>query len=616
MVRSGKSAAPLKSPGRDLSFRLGRAQEGISRVAREQRRLAAIMSADVVGYSRLMGERESNTLARLKAVRAEVVDPTIAEHDGRIIKTTGDGMLIEFASAVDAVQCGIAVQTAMASRTLDGGAEDALKYRIGVHVGDIIIDGEDIFGDGVNIAARIETLAEPGGVAISDAVNEHVRGRVEAAFVDRGTHEVKNIARRLHVWGWSPNGASAAVAEALADTGPALPEKPSIAVLPFNNMSGDPEQGYFADGITEDIITDLSKVSGLFVIARNSSFAYKGQAPDIRKVSRELGVRYVLEGSVRRAASRVRINAQMIDGVTGGHLWAERYDRDLEDIFAVQDEVTRTIVTALKVQLTAGEMTERERRRKISPEAYDLLVRARATMLQLRPDAAIEARGILERVIALGSGQALAYGRLSMITFAEFANQWNGATPDSLLRALELADKAIAHDESEPQGHIARALALSWLRRLPEAEKSAERAISLDPNFAEGYACLGGVREYMGQHDSAVALYTRAHRLDPQFDMALHFMGRALVALGRYDEAEIALKKRLVFRAKSDMTRFYLAAVYAKTGRYEEARSIWADLMSINPNFSVNHFVDALPYADPSWLDGVLDGLRQAGISF
>jgi adenylate cyclase len=582
-------------------------------VPREQRRLAAIMSADVVGYSRLMGRSESATLARLKAARAEVVDPAIAEHDGRIVKTTGDGLLIEFSSAVDAVQCGIALQSAMAGRHDNVEEADLLQYRVGIHVGDIIIDDNDLFGDGVNVAARIEGLAEPGGVAISDVVNEHVRGRIDVAFVDRGEHEVKNIDRPLHVWGWSPGNGAASADLLLAE--PALPQKPSIAVLPFDNMSGDPEQGYFADGITEDIITDLSKVSGLFVIARISSFAYKGQSHDIRKISRELGVRYVLEGSVRRGGSRVRINAQMIDGQTGGHIWADRYDRDLEDIFEVQDEVTRTIVTALKVQLTAGEVTDRERRRKINPEAYDLLVRARATMLQLRPESSLEARGILERVIALGSGQALAYGRLSMITFAEFANRWNGATSENLPRALELAEKAIAHDESEPQGHIARALVLAWMRRLPEAEKSAERAIELDPNFAEGYVCLGGVREYMGQCESAVALYTRGHRLDPQFDMALHFMGRALVILGRYDEAEIVLNKRLALRPTSDMTRFYLACIYGNTGRHAEARKVWAELMQINPEFSVPRLLESLPYADPGWLDGVIDGLRQAGIA-
>jgi adenylate cyclase len=581
-------------------------------VPREQRRLAAVMSADVAGYSRLMGHSESGTLARLKAARSEVVDPAIAEHGGRIVKTTGDGLLIEFASAVDAVQCGVALQLAMFGRADGTPKDELLQYRIGVHVGDIIIDGSDIFGDGVNVAARIEGLAEPGGVAISDAVDQHVRGHVEVVFVDRGERTVKNIDRPLHVWSWRPGGGADDV---LPPGEPALPEKPSIAVLPFDNMSGDPEQGYFADGITEDIITDLSKVSGLFVIARNSSFAYKGKAPDIRSVSRELGVRYVLEGSVRRAANGIRINAQMIDGTTGGHVWAERYDRDIADIFEVQDEVTRTIVGALKVQLTAGEKALRETRAKIDPEAYDLLVRARQTMLQLRPEASIQARAMLERVVALDSGLALAYARLSIVTFAEFANRWNGATPENLTRALALAEKAVAADETEPQAHIALALVLSWLKRIDEAERAAERALALDPNFADCYTGLGNIREFQGRQDDAVALYTRAIRLDPQWDMALHFLGRALLALGRFDEAEIAFKRRLVLAPNSDMTRFYLACLYGLTGRHEEARALWAEVLRINPNFSARHVRQSLPYKDPAWLDRVVDGLRQADIA-
>ncbi|HEX9904457.1 MAG TPA: adenylate/guanylate cyclase domain-containing protein [Propylenella sp.] len=576
---------------------------------REQRRLAAIMSADVVGYSRLMGRSESGTLSRLKAARADVMDPMIADHGGRIVKTTGDGLLVEFSSAVDAVRCGVAMQSAMAARA-DGTAEaDLLRYRVGVHVGDIIIDGDDIFGDGVNVAARIEGLAEPGGVAISDAVFQHVRGRVDVEFADRGEHEVKNIDRPLHVWGWDAGGGATAVPGNLPP-----PEKPSIAVLPFDNMSGDPEQGYFADGITEDIITDLSKVSGLFVIARNSTFAYKGQARDVRKVSRELGVRYVLEGSVRRAADRIRINAQMVDGDTGGHLWAERYDRGLEDIFAVQDEVTRTIVGALRVKLTAGEEAERGSRGKISPEAYDLLVRARQTALQLRPEAAVMAREMLERVIALDSGVALAYARLSIVTFAEYANRWNAATPENLTRAMELARKAIETDETEPQGHIALALALSWLRRPDEAEVAAERAVELDPNSPDGYTGLGNVRDFQGRHEDAVALFQRAYRLDPQWDMALHFMGRALLALDRFDEAEAAFKRRLTFAPRSDMSRFYLACLYGRTGRLDEARAMWNEVLQINPNFSIQHLQRSLPYADPAKLDRLFGGLRQAGI--
>jgi adenylate cyclase len=393
-----------------------------------------------------------------------------------------------------------------------------------------------------------------------------------------------------------------------------LPDRPSIAVLPFDNMSGDPEQGYFADGITEDIITDLSKVSGLFVIARNSSFTYKGKARDIRTVSRELGVRYVLEGSVRKVANRVRINAQMIDGTTGGHVWAERYDRGLEDVFAVQDEVTRTIVTALQVKLTANERALRAGRGKIDPQAYDLLVRSRQTMLQLRPEAAVAARGMLERVVEIDPGLAVAYARLSIITFAEFVNRWNGATEANLAGALDLARKAVATDETEPQGHIALAIALSWMRRLDEAEPHAERAVALDPNSADAYTSLGNVRDFQGRHEEAVALYTRAYRLDPQFDMSLHFMGRSLLALDRFEEAETAFRKRLTLSPHSDMSRFYLACLNGRTGRLEEARGIWGELMRINPEFSVEHLQRSLPYADPTWFERLLSDLRQAGI--
>jgi adenylate cyclase len=331
-------------------------------------------------------------------------------------------------------------------------------------------------------------------------------------------------------------------------------------------------------------------------------------------VSRELGVRYVLEGSVRRAASRVRINAQMIDGTTGGHLWAERYDRDVSDIFAVQDEVTRSIVGALKVRLTAGEEEQRRGRANITPEAYDLLVRARHIMFQLRPEAAIEARSLLEQVVALGSGVAVAYARLSMITFAEFANQWNNATAENLTRALELARKAIEADSTEPQGHIALSLVLSWLRRPDEGEPAAERAVQLDPNSPDGYTALGNVRDFQGRHDEAVALFTRAYRLDPQWYMALHFMGRALLALGRFDEAETAFKRRLTFQPNSDMSRFYLACLYARTGRYEAARRYWRETLEVNPNFSVEHLRRSLPYRDPAVFDRLVAGLREANI--
>ncbi|MDW6024336.1 adenylate/guanylate cyclase domain-containing protein [Mesorhizobium sp. BAC0120] len=580
-----------------------------------QRRLVAILAADVVGYSRLMERDETSTLTELKVRWGEVVEPLVASHQGRIFKRIGDGMLVEFGSAVAAVECAVELQKAMAAANERDASDRPIVLRIGVNLGDVMVEGSDLYGDGVNVASRIEGLAQPGGVAISSAVHEHMRGRLSIDFVDSGSHEVKNIERPLHIWSWSPDG-DAVVTSEVAGNAPQPPQsKPSIAVLPFDNMSGDPEQGYFADGITEDIITDLSKVSGLFVIARNSSFAYKGLAPDVRKVSRELGVRYVLEGSVRRAAGRVRINAQMIDGTTGGHLWAERYDRDLEDVFAVQDEVTRTIVEALKVKLTAEEEARRESRSKIDPQAYDLLVRARQTLLQLRPEAAVEARRMLERAIEIDPGLALAYARLSIISFAEYANQWNNATAENMTRALELARQAIALDDTEPQGYTSLAITLSWMRRLDEAEQAAERAVALAPNLADAYTGLGNIRDFQGRHEEAVALYTRAFRLDPQFDMSLHFMGRALLALGRFDEAEIAFKRRLTLTPRSDMSRFYLACLYGLTGRYEEARRFWQETLEVNPKFSVDHLRRALPYKDPALFDRLVKGLRDAGVA-
>jgi adenylate cyclase len=579
-----------------------------------QRRLVAILAADVVGYSRLMERDETSTLTDMKVRWSEVMEPLVANHHGRIFKRIGDGMLVEFGSAVDAVECAVELQKAMAAANGDRPVDRHIVLRIGVNLGDVMVEGSDLYGDGVNVASRIEGLADPGGVAISNAVHEHLHGRLTIDFVDSGSHEVKNIERPLHIWSWSPDGV-AATSEAMGGAPQPPRNKPSIAVLPFDNMSGDPEQGYFADGITEDIITDLSKVSGLFVIARNSSFAYKGQAPDVRKVSRELGVRYVLEGSVRRAAGRVRINAQMIDGTTGGHLWAERYDRDIEDVFAVQDEVTRTIVDALKVRLTAGEEARRESHSKVDPEAYDLIVRARQTVLQLRPAAAIEARRMLERALQIDPGLAIAYARLAVISFAEYANQWNNATAENLTRALELAKKAIETDDSEPQGHISLAIALTWMRRLDEAEKSAERALALAPNLADAYTGLGNIRDFQGRHEDAIALYTRAYRLDPQFDMSLHFLGRAQLALGRFDEAEIAFKRRLTLTPQSDMSRFYLACLYGLTGRYEEARRYWQETLDVNPNFSIDHLKRALPYKDPTLLDRLVGGLRDAGVA-
>ncbi len=574
-----------------------------------QRRLAAIVSTDVVGYSRLMGADEIGTLEALRQHRTALIDGKIDEHGGRIVKTMGDGLLLEFPSVVDAVQSMLEIQAGMADRN-EGVAESSrIVLRIGINLGDIIIDGDDIHGDGVNVAARLQALATPGGITISDTVNGQIQNRLDAVFSDDGDHSLKNIATPIRVWRWMPDGTDSAIAIAPTNT-----EKPSIAVLPFNNMSGDPEQEYFSDGITEDIITDLSKASQLFVIARNSSFAYKGKSPDIRQVCRELGVRYILEGSVRRAGNRVRINAQLINGDDGGHLWAERYDREMEDIFAVQDEVTHEIVAALQVELTPAEEGRRGDRGKVNPEAFDYLYRGRAALFRFRADDLVEGRRMLEKAAELDPGLAQAYAMLSVLHGTEYVNGWNGADGSHLDRALALAEQAIGIDADDPSGYFAHSLCLTWKRELDRAERAAERAIELDPNYAYGYSALGQALDFAGSHGRAAEMFQQAFRLDPQVDMMLHFQGRAQMALGLYDEAEANFKIRIGRSPETDTTRAYLAALYGQTGRGEEARRIWRELMEINPEFDVERTRATLPYRDAAFFDRFFGGLAKAGL--
>jgi adenylate cyclase len=574
-----------------------------------QRRLAAIVSTDVVGYSRLMGIDEIGTLAALRQHRTDLIDGKIEEHGGRIVKTMGDGLLLEFPSVVDAVRSMLEIQTGMAERNEGVGENRRIVLRIGINLGDIIIDGDDIHGDGVNIAARLQAIARPGGIAVSDPVNGQIQNRLDAVFSDDGEHNVKNIARPVRVWRWAPGGGEPTRAEARSE-----PEKPSIAVLPFTNMSGDPEQEYFSDGITEDIITDLSKASGLFVIARNSSFSYKGQSPDVRQVCRELGVRYVLEGSVRRAGNRVRINAQLINGDDGGHLWAERYDRDLEDIFAVQDEVTREIVAALQVELTPLEEGRRSDRGKVNPEAFDHLYRGRACLFKFDAGDLIEGRRMLELAVELDPDLVQAHAMLSIISSTEYVNGWNGADAGHLDRALALAEKAVAIDNDDPSGHFAHSLCQTWRRELAGARRAAERAIDLDPNFASGYSALGQALDFMGQHGRAAEMFQQAFLLDPQVDLMLHFKGRAQMALGLYDEAEANFKSRIIRSPGTDTTRAYLAALYGQTGRIEEARQVWRELMEVNPGFDVERTRATLPYRDAAFFERFFGGLANADL--
>ena len=577
------------------------------------RRLAAIVAADIVGYSRMMDGDEAGTIGAVKALREDILAPRVAENGGRVFKTMGDGFLIEFPSAVGATRCALQIQQALEA---NASASDGITLRIGINLGDVVIEGDDVFGDGVNVAARLEGLCEPGEIYVSAVVRDQIDGKVDAPLADLGERALKNISRPVRIYrvggkaaegvpGGTPGGKPA----------PPNPDRPSIAVLAFDNMSDDAEQTYFADGIAEDIITDLSKVSGLIVIARNSSFAYKGQSMDLRRICGELGVRYILEGSVRKAGKRIRINAQMIDGTNGAHVWADRYDRDLADIFEVQDEVTREIVSALKVALTTSEETDRAARRKVDPEAYDLLVKGRARIYEFTADALAEARSSLERAIAIDPDMAAAHAWLSTLHSTEHNNRWNDAGPDHLNRAIAYAETAQRVDPNEPHGHHAMALAKLWRRDLEGAHEAAERAVALNANFASGYTALANAQDFLGDHEAAVVSGTTALRLDPQYDVAMQLLGRALFALKRYDEAAAQLERRIALQPNTDMSRAFLAAVRGHQGRVDDAKRLWDEIRAINPDFSVARIREILPYKTPDVLDHLAAGLVAAGIA-
>lgn len=579
-------------------------------------RLAAILVADVAGYSRLMAGDERGTVAALDSARG-VFKAQIESHQGRVIDMAGDSVLAVFESATGAVAAALDVQHALTGQAAKVPEGRRMQFRIGIHLGDVIekADGT-VYGDGVNIASRLQGLAEPGGVTVSDSVKSVVRGKVPAVFEDQGEQTVKNIPEPVRSYRIEAEGSTAAKpGSTVGGIGLSFPDKPSIAVLPFTNMSGDPEQEYFADGITEDIITDISRVSGLFVIARNSSFVFKNRAVDIKEVGRRLGVMHVLEGSVRKAGARVRITAQLIDAQTGGHLWVERFDRELADIFAVQDEVTRRIVDVLKVRLTAPEHSRREQRGRVNAEAYDYAMRGRISLLQFTPESAKESRALFERALEIDNRFAPAYANLALVHVQEFINGWNEPGEEHLKRGMELANKALECDANEVLAYHALTLLNLWGRDYAAAERAVERTVELDPNFGAGVVALGEVLDFTGRHGDAITAFERGLRLDPEFDLAVHLLGRAQLGMGRYAEAEQSFKRRLALNPHSDMSRVYLASLYGSIGRHQEAREVWDEMLAINPHFSIERLQRTIPYRDPAWFERVVDGLRKAGIA-
>jgi adenylate cyclase len=545
-----------------------------------ERRLAAVLAADVAGYSRLMGVDEEGTLARLKAVRKSLADPAIAAHRGHIVKTTGDGMLVEFASAVDAARCAVEVQRGMAAHNADVPKDVRIEFRIGIHVGDIIVDDNDIFGDGVNIAARLEGIAEPGGVCISDDAQRQIRGKVDIAFADMGAQNLKNIAEPMRAWRLQIDqgpSSSFALIEPLANKAQPLPlpDRPSIAVLPFQNMSGDPDQEYFADGMVEDIITELSRIRWLFVIARNSTFTYKGQAVDVKQVARELGVRYVLEGSVRKGGNRIRITGQLIDAVTGAHLWAERYDRDLSNIFALQAEIAASVAGVIEPALATAEQQRVLRKPPERLDAWEAYQRGLWHFHRYRPEENKIATAFFSQAIALDPNFAPGHYGYALALQWDIWHFSNRPFLEVQGTAREEAHIAVSLDNNDAMAHAVLAHMMMWGSEWEAAIAEARTAVALNPNSAFVISMLGCALGFGGYREEALDRLQQAMRASPhdpliwlwsQWCAVLQFNSRDFVA------ALQTLRHVVRLRPGYGSPYEYIAASLAYLGQSDEAR--------------------------------------------
>ena len=636
-----------------------------------ERKLAAILSADVKGYSRLMGEDDEATIRTLTAYR-EVMTTLIREHHGRVVDSPGDNLLAEFTSAVNAVEGAIAIQGELKTRNAELPASRKMEYRMGVNLGDVMEDDERLYGDGVNIAARLESLADAGGICISGKVFDEVRIKVHTGYDYLGEQSVKNIANPVPVykvqleqsadgtlpesresvapshttgvgqsrrWPWAvgafaglvvvgavtliwreesvtePSAPRQEASSAATAQAPPLPDKPSIAVLPFTNMSGEPEQEHFSDGITEDVITDLAQLPGLFVISRNSTFTYKGQAVKIRDVGQELGVGYVLEGSVRKAGDRVRITAQLIDATTGMHVWAQRYDRDLQDVFAVQADVSQQVVAALEVQMTDGERARLARRDTDNVEAYESLWRGEALYWYFTKETYLQAQQFFERAIELDPQYASAWGHLAMAHYTAWWMGWR-TDPETLAEVEELAQRALALDANDVWAFHAMEGVYWWQGDYEQALSVAQRSIELAPNDAYTHMCLGHVQMHVGQTEEAIHSIEHAMRLNPQYGAGyLWTLGLAYEFAERYEEA-LSIQQRALARMPMFWPSYLnLASIYTELGRDDEARAAAAEVLRLNPEYSLDVKVrQRIMYKDPTVLDRELAALRKAGL--
>ena len=587
---------------------------------RVERRLAAIVAADVAGYSRLMGLDEVGTARTLREHRA-VSDALVAKHGGRIVKTIGDGVLLEFPSVVDAVECTVAVQVMMAERNGSVPQDRRMLYRIGINLGDILIEGDDILGDGVNVAARLEGIAEPGGICISASAYDQVRGKVAVEFADLGEQNLRNIDRPVRVYAAKlgdhfGTGKSVALSSA-PDTRklPPVPDKLSIAVLPFQNMSGDPEQEYFVDGIAEDVLTTLSKIQELTVIARNSSFAFKGQMRDVREIGRILGARYVLEGSVRKVGNRVRLTAQLIDSTDGSHRWADRFDGGLDDVFDLQDRITQDIVAAIEVGLTGAEQARVWRKRSGSPLVYEFFLKGRKLYENFAKYTHAQARVQFERVLEINPVFTPGLYMLGLTLTDQARFGWEKDRAAAFEAALECATKALAVDPSDTQAYLVIGYVRTFQRRHDEAVEAGEKAVALSPSGADVYHMAGMYHGYAGNFREAALYEEHSQRLTP----ILAFVSMVDEARARFHLGDFIASRAIALRVLKERPRWLtahstLVAALWNLGREEEARVVARELLAHHPGFSVARWARALPYHHPEHLDALIKPLQLAGL--
>jgi adenylate cyclase len=583
-----------------------------------QRRLAAIVAADVVAYSRLMGVDEAGTLAALRNHRAELIDGKISERGGRIVKTMGDGLLLEFPSVVDATQCVIDVQVAMAERNKAVDEEKRIVFRIGVHLGDLVVEGDDIFGDGINIAARLEALCEAGGVAISGTAHENIAGRIEVGFVDAGDQQLKNISRPVRVWQWTP------IASPMQTTGDALalPDKPSIAVLPFDNMSGDPEQEYFSDGMTEEIVNGLARFDDLFVVSRQSTYALKKDAVPIRDMAQQLGVKFILDGSVQRMGNWVRISVRLLDSASGGHLWSERYDREIDDYFALQDEISERVISIIAPAMTQVSRELARRKAPVDMKTWDYLLRGEWHIERRTPKDTQIGRALIEQAIAMEPSFAAAHARLALAYGMEAWGiqtwpDWEGNYETALAKAVETARYALTLEEDH-KAYITLCTCSYWQHDYDTALFAGRRCIELNPNSAAGHMVLSLALTYCGEMEEALPLAGAAIRLGPNDPLrfaARLARGLALYQLGRYDEAVEETRRAVSDRDDYLDGWIVQCAVLGQLGQQSEAEQALGKIFVIKPEFSQSTVDWTYPFRDSHLRDHLAEGLRRAGLS-